>query len=171
MIKYPEGLPVGLHSGRTYQLVSPLMRSDLASGRARQRRKFTDVPEAASVLWIFTNLQARAFIAWWRDSLVDGSLWFDCPLEHPSLGYGDYACRFTEVYRGPARIGPDLWSISADLELRERAAVPVGWGEFPEYILDASILDYAVNEYWPNHSWQDSKGIFDVAVNEQWPNP
>lgn len=147
-IYYPENLPRGLHSGRNYQLVSPLMRTELASGRARQRRRFTSVPEGASVRWLFSSVQGRAFEAWWRDALIDGSSWFECPLETP-LGYQLYTCRFTDVYSGPSRVGPDLWSYSGELELRERAVTPVGTGEFPQYLLEASIFDIAVNSYWP----------------------
>src|SRR5690606_31525944 len=145
----PEGLPLGLHSGRTYQLVNPMVRSELDSGRARQRRRFTSVPEGAQVAWLFSSLEARAFISWFRDVLTDGVLWFEMPLDHPALGLTDYTCRFTGVYKGPSRVGPDLWSITAELELRERAIMPPGWGDFPEFILGSGILDIAMNKKWP----------------------
>lgn len=145
---YPDGLPRGLHSGRKYQLHSPLMRSELVSGRARQRRRFTSVPEAVSVGWLFNDLQGQAFEAWWRDVLVDGSLWFECLLDHP-LGYAHYTCRFTDVYSGPSRVGPKLWSYSAELEIRERIAAPIGEGEFPQEILDSEIFDLTINREWP----------------------
>lgn len=148
-IYYPEGLPRGLHSGRSYQLVSPLMRSDLDSGRARQRRRFRDVPEGAQVAWLFSSVEVRAFISWFRDQLTDGVLWFECPLDHPALGLTYYTCRFTDVYKGPSRVGPNLWSITAELELRERAEMPADWGFFPDLILGSSILDYAMNREWP----------------------
>lgn len=169
-VYYPEGLPRGLHSGRRYQLVSPLMRSDLSSGRARQRRRFTSVPEAVSVSWFFNDAQGQAFAAFWRDVLIDGSLWFECPLDHP-LGYDLYTCRFTGVYSGPSRVGPNLWSYSGELELRERAALEPGWGEFPEFILDSSIFDYAMNREWPLNSWQIHADAMDSAINEDWPTP
>ena len=144
----PEGLPRGRHSGRTYQLVSPLLRSEMTSGRAMQRRKFTSVPQAASINWFFTDAEGQAFEAWWREQLVDGAKWFECPLDTP-VGYGDYTCRFTGVYTGPSRIGPDLWGYSGELELRERAVPPVGYGEFPEVLLGSAILDVALNVKWP----------------------
>lgn len=148
-IYYPEGLPRGLHSGRSYQLVSPLQRSELNNGRAIQRRRFTSVPQGARISWIFTSLQGQAFEAWWRDALLDGSQWFECPLETPE-GYGFYTCRFTDVYSGPNRVGPKLWSYSGELELRERAVPPVGEGEFPEDILYSELLDITINREWPS---------------------
>jgi len=169
-IYYPPGLPRGLHSGRSYQLVSPLIRSELSNGRARQRRKFTSVPEGAQIKWLFDDVQGQAFEAWWRDQLVDGSQWFECPLDHPT-GYADYTCRFTGVYSGPNRVGPELWSYSAELELRERAAPLPGWGEFPEFILESGIIDRAINFYWPLSPYDSMADalVFDIAINYQWP--
>lgn len=169
-INYPTGLPRGLHSGRTYKTVSPLRRSELASGRARQRRNFTSVPAMASISWIFNSVQAQAFEAWWRDALIDGSQWFECPLETP-LGYQDYTARFTDIYDGPSRAGPLLWSFTAELELRERPILEEGWGEFPEFILDSSILDIAINREWPLSPWQIYMEAMDTAINEDWPQP
>lgn len=148
-IYYPSGLPRGLHAGRSYQVISPLERSELASGRARQRRRFTSVPETASITWLFSDAQGQAFEAWWRDQLTDGSQWFEMPLDTP-MGYGDYTCRFTDVYSGPSRVGPALWQYSAQLELRERAAPPVGEGEFPDDILYSELFDLTINREWPN---------------------
>ena len=148
MIKYPDRLPRGLHSGRSYQLVSPLIRSELVSGRARQRRSFTDVPELAKIQWLFTSSEGQLFEAWWRDALTDGVNWFECPLQTP-MGYSDYTCRFTGVYSGPVRAGPDLWSYSAELELQHRAVLLPGWSEFPIFVLESNIIDLALNREWP----------------------
>lgn len=151
--------------------MSPLIRSELESGRARQRRRFTSVPEAVAINWLFTSTQARAFIAWFRDAITDGADWFECPLDHPALGLEYYVCRFSSVYSGPNRVGPDLWSISANLELRERANVLPGAGNFPEYILDASIFDIAMNSFWPLNQWDRYAVVADTAINEDWPQP
>lgn len=168
-IYYPKGLPRGLQNGRSYQLVSPLVRSELTSGRARQRRSFTSVPQGAQVTWLFSDVEGRTFEAWWRDQLHDGASWFECPLKTP-LGYGEHTCRFTGVYSGPTLVGPNLWSYSGELELRERAVPPVGSGDFPDYILNADIFDRAVNEYWPDHNWQTYMPVGDLAINQQWPS-
>lgn len=170
MILYPDLLPRGLHNGRTYQTVSPLKRSELASGRARQRRNFTSVPTMASITWIFSSVQAQVFEAWWRDQLIDGSQWFECPLETP-LGYQDYTARFTDIYKGPSRLGPLLWSFSAELELRERPILAPDWGEFPEFVIEQSIIDIAMNREWPLNPWQIYADAMDNAINQDWPTP
>lgn len=147
---YPSGLPLGLHNGRTYQLESPLQRTQLGSGRARQRRRFTSVPEYVDIAWLYNGLQASTFSAWFRDALVDGALWFTIPLG-TMIGLNDYECRFTDVFSGPSRVGPDLWSVNARLEIRNRvvSAYPPGWGDFPELMLESSIIDFALNDKWP----------------------
>lgn len=108
------------------------------------------MPQGARIKWLFSGIEGRAFEAWWRDALSDGASWFECPLETP-MGYQNYTCRFTDVYQGPARVGPDLWAFSAELELRERAVMPPGWGDLPDYILQASIIDIALNLKWPEY--------------------
>lgn len=149
-IAYPNRLPLGLQNGRSYQLESPLQRTELASGRARQRRRFTSVPQYAKVDWFFNDLQGQAFEAWWRDVLIDGALWFEMPLKTP-LGPRPFPhlCRFTGVYSGPVVVGPNIWSYSAELELRERAVPNVGDGEFPDDILDSELFDLTINVEWP----------------------
>lgn len=147
-IYYPSGLPEGLHSGRSYQLQNPLMRSELVSGRARQRRRFTSVPQGAKISWIFDDLQGQAFEAWWRDSLKDGALWFECPLKTP-LGHFFYTCRFTGVYSGPNKVGPYLWSYSAELELSVRAVPGENDGLFPDDVLNSKLFDLTMNREWP----------------------
>lgn len=147
-IQYPQGLPLGLKSGRSYQIVSPLQRSGLRSGRARQRRRFTSVPEMVSISWIFNDLQAQAFESWFMDVLSDGAQWFEMPLRTPQ-GLLPYTCRFADIYQGPVGAGPGLWSFSAQLEMFERAVAPGNFGLLPEYIIAADIFDTAMNRKWP----------------------
>lgn len=170
MIQYPAGLPAGLHSGRSYQIESPLMRTELSSGRARQRRRFTSVPEYAKVTWLFSSVEGRLFEVWWRDQLIDGSQWFDCPLETP-LGFDKYPCRFTGPYEGPSRVGPYLWSYSAELEMRERAVMPDDWTLLPDFVLNPEIFDYSMNREWPLNQWQIYIEVMDTTINQDWPKP
>ncbi len=174
MIKYPDSLPRGRHDGSSQQTVSPLKRSQLASGRARQRRNFTSVPTTRQINWIFNSAQAQAFEAWWRDQLIDGVQYFECPLETP-LGYAtDYVARFTDIYSGPNRIGPLLWQISAELELLERPILPVDWGLIPDFVAYQAIFDIAMNatnDKWPLNPWQVFILETDQAINQEWPTP
>lgn len=147
-IDFPSSLPTPLRSSYGLQHISPMMRSELQSGRARQRRRYTSVPSMASVSWLLSDNQAIAFESWFRDSVIDGAEWFNCRLSTP-IGLQDYECRFAEMYNGPELVGPGLWRISASLELRERQLLPVGWGVVPDIVAYPNIFDLAVNREWP----------------------
>ncbi len=113
-----------------------------------QRRKFTSVPQGASVQWLFSDVQGQAFEAWWRDALKDGAAWFEMKLRTP-MGLEYHTCRFTGVYSGPAFVGNNIWSYTGELELRFRAVPPVGEGEFPDDIVLSEIFDLTINREWP----------------------
>lgn len=148
-IDFPAGLPCPQRRGYDLQHVSPLMRSELASGRARQRRRYTSVPTIASVSWVMTNGQAQLFEAWFRWTLSDGSEWFNTKLMTP-LGYQDYECRFVDIYEGPERFARDMWRFSAEVEIVERQTVDKDLLDIlPDYVLYSDIFDRAMNQEWP----------------------
>lgn len=147
-IDYPAGLPLPLRSGYGLNHVSPMMRTELESGRARQRRRYTSVPSIASVSWIFTQAEAQLFEAWFRWTLSDGAEWFNAELRTP-LGLMPYECRFVEMYSGPDLVGVDRWQIGASLEIRERQTLSSGYNLLPSFALNADIFDRAVNQEWP----------------------
>lgn len=151
-IDFPEGLPCAIRDGYDINHVQPFTRTDMESGRSRQRRKFTSVPSAVNVNWIFSgDAQCAAFEAWFRDVLLDGAEWFNMPLKTP-IGEKEYVCRFTKMYSGPVLMGVSLWRIDSSLEIFERPLMPPGWGENPEFLIHASLFDIAMNQAWPKDS-------------------
>ncbi len=100
-IYYPHDyLPMPLQEGYGFQPVSPLKRTQLTTGRARQRRAYTSTPTQASVSWFMeTDGQAQLFEAWYREKITDGADWFCMKLQTP-LGVEFYKCRFTDIYEG-----------------------------------------------------------------------
>ena len=147
-IDYPAGLPLPLRSGYDLSHVSPLMRTELQSGRARQRRRYTSVPSMASVSWSFSQPEVQLFEAWFRWTLSDGAEWFNATLRTP-LGLMPYECRFADMYNGPALVGIDRWQVSATLEIRERQTLASGYDVVQSLVLSSDIFDRAVNQEWP----------------------
>lgn len=148
-INYPfDDLPCVLKDGFGLQAISPLKRTDLVTGRSRQRRAYTSTPTQSGVQWIFTDGEAQAFEAWFRDVLTDGAAWFNMPLMTP-IGKKLYVCRFTDIYQGPMPEGGLYWRYSATLELWERPLPLPGWGNFPEFLAGQNIIDLALNREWP----------------------
>lgn len=148
MVVYPKSLPLPLREGYGFTPVSPIRRSNKVSGRSVQRRLYKSVPTVAAVRWIFSDSQALAFEAWFEDQLISGSQWFECPLKVPG-GIGTYKARFVDIYEGPTLVGKSNWSFSASLELWERPILKGGWGHFPEIVVGAPIIDWAINKEWP----------------------
>lgn len=149
MIQYPDGLSFPLRDGYGFQPVSPIARTKMVSGRARMRRRFSNVPTIAKVNWLFSDGEARIFEAWFEYTLKSGTLWFECPLQSP-MGFEKLRARFTDIYEGPTLFGVDHWRFSADLEVFKRPLADEEWfNTAPEYLLDPSIVDIAVNDKWP----------------------
>ncbi|WP_404653616.1 hypothetical protein [Raoultella terrigena] len=151
-IYYPhDSLPMPLQDGYGFQPISPLKRTDMSTGRARQRRAYTSTPTQATIAWFMeTDAQGLAFESWFRDTLSDGAAWFMMKLQTPA-GVKFYKCRFTDIYQGPVLVPPLSWRYSATLELWERPLIPAPWGNYPEWIVGSSLLDLALNKEWPKH--------------------
>jgi len=145
---WPEQLPLPEQSGYAIQHVSPLQRTEMVSGRARQRRIYTSVPSMVAVQFFCTELQAMAFEAWFRDAITDGADWFLCTLKTP-IGLKKYEARFSGIYEGPVLVAFNNWTFSATIEIREREIMTAGWGLFPQFITNSKIIDGALNREWP----------------------
>lgn len=147
-VDFPKTLPSPLIEGKSAKTVKPFTRTNMESGRARQRRRFSSVPTLVRVEWIFNSPQAQAFESWFRDSTTDGSDWFNMRIKMP-LGFGPYVCRFVDMYDGPDQMATRYWRYSAELEIWERPLLPPGWGIVPDLVAGMDIIDLAVNREWP----------------------
>ena len=148
LVSWPTQLPLPEQSGYAIQHVSPLQRTTMVSGRARQRRVYTSVPSNVAVQWFLTEQQAWLFEAFFRYAITDGEDWFLLPLKTPMFT-GNYECRFTGIYEGPVLIAYDKWTVSATIEIKERQTLGAGFAYTPQYVIDSSIIDIAVNQLWP----------------------
>lgn len=147
-INYPADLPAPLWASNQYAVVSPNQRTNMDSGRARQRRKFTSVPVMRSASWIFTSGEARLFELFYKDTLKDGTEWFNIYMRHP-MGFVLMVCRVVNVYSGPTAFGARHWSYSATLEVWERPLLPDEWSLLPSFVARPDIFDAAMNREWP----------------------
>ena len=150
MVDYPAELPTPEREDYGLSHISPFTRSEMVTGRARQRRTYTSVPSMASVSFIFaTPGEARLFEAWFREVVNDGADWFNCKLLSP-VGLESYECRFAEMYQGPMLVGNQSWRVTAILEIKERPLIAKGWAtNYPQAIVNSDIIDIAANQEWP----------------------
>lgn len=149
MIQYPAELPLPSQDGYGLRTpVDPMLRTEMESGRARQRVNFDFTPEHVSFKWIFDQNQAAFFRGWYARTLSQGVEWFAMRLLLPE-GFKDYECRFVGKPVGPLLVLLRRWEVSATLELREPSLIQHGWEAFPQFWFMMDIIDLAVNREWP----------------------
>lgn len=142
---FPSALPLPLRSGYGLTPENNIIRTEMVSGRARQRVAYTSVPTYGELSWIFAAVQAQAFEAF---AAQVGGDWFSIRLKAPT---GLYAmeCRFTETPKGPELIGRDLWGYKVRAELKDRPMLDPSYGLTPQLVVMQDILDVALNQEWP----------------------
>lgn len=147
--EYPAELPCPAQDGYQLQTVSPFQRTELASGRARQRRRFTSVPTMIPVSWLYTLAEFELFEAWFRHTITDGADWFTGPLKTSRGIRNDYEQRFADMYTARV-VGPMYWRVTARLELRDRQTASAAEAEFPLELIYSSLFDRTMNRHWPD---------------------
>jgi hypothetical protein len=149
MATWPEGLPGPELGGYSVQTGNTLQRTQMDSGRARQRRRFTSVPVIANATWIFSEPEAQVFEGFFKHIINDGADYFELPLK-TNMSYKNYIARFTEIYQGPESFGAFDFIYTAQLELKERPLWDKEWIEHgASLILGSSAIDIAANKKWP----------------------
>lgn len=63
-----------------YQPEDALLRTDMESGPARARRRYTRVPTRYTLTCEFSREEMDVFEAWHKWELLDGQAWFTMPL-------------------------------------------------------------------------------------------
>ncbi|MCK7461135.1 MAG: hypothetical protein MZU84_03260 [Sphingobacterium sp.] len=147
-ITYPKWLPLPTIDGYKFSHVSPFIRTEMVTGRARQRRAYTSVPSFLSFSWNMKRTEAGLFEVWFKETLGDGVEWFEFVMESPA-GLKEYTCRFSAMYEGPELVGIDRFKISAVVEVKERPLIDKIWLDFPDFYLGGSVIDLALNREWP----------------------
>lgn len=167
-IPYPEGLPPPMRDSYGFTPTNNIVRTDMQSGRARQRVEFEDVPDMVKLKWTLSEVQSRLFGTWARNVVLGE--WCTMPLLTP-MGYDTIEVRFTERVDGPTLTGRYHWIWTATCELRETPELDGDWVLLPDYILHSDIFDIAMNKLWPLNEWQVHMDAADYAINEDWPQP
>lgn len=147
MIVFPRGLPAPLRDGYGFDPFNNIVRTDMASGHAKQREGFETVPTEPQLTWIFTAPQALLFASW--SAQVAKANWFTLALQTPA-GYFDQQVRFKKTPVGPVLFGVDHWKYTAVCEIDQLPLAPPGFADLlPDWILLADIFDRAINQEWP----------------------
>lgn len=150
-IYYPDYLPLPIRDnyGLDSTQSSPLLRTQMVSGRARQRRSYLSVPPFARMTWVLSQTEAQLFEKWFSKDLVSGAEWFVMKVLTP-LGMQEQDCKFAGMYSGPELFAHRHWKISASIEIRDKPLLDSTWYQYaPQFILYSNLIDVAINREWP----------------------
>jgi hypothetical protein len=127
-ISWPSRLPLPTYDGYALEPESAVTRTDMESGPARQRRRFTQTPTRIPVRWRMSAVDFATFEAWFRLKLDDGADWFAISLLGGS-GIVAHEARFVGQGNTPYKAVPSrggAWIVTSVLEVRERPMLDEG---------------------------------------------
>ncbi|WP_051331770.1 hypothetical protein [Methylocaldum szegediense] len=98
-----------------------VIRTEMESGPARQRRRYTQVPSMINVRFDFTLEQFGIFEKFWEQDLLHGERWFEIKLVN-GVGEKTYTARF-DANEPPEAVSVAKgrgWVVKARLEVEAR---------------------------------------------------
>lgn len=143
-ITYPAKLPSPLLAGYSIRPTENVIRTEMESGYARQRRRFRTSPTRIPVKWIMTEAQYAVFDSWYLNDADEGAVWFVMPLK-TAIGVEPHTCRFVTQYVASA-ISCEWWEITAELEVRNRPVLPPDLWELVLNEIDIGLLERQMND-------------------------
>lgn len=121
--QYPASLPPPLLEGYALKRESNLLRTTMASGRARQRRRFVEVPTEMTAVWRMRSARAAVFEGFVTYDLDDGAGWYQGTVLIPA-GLVTHTLRLiTNPLEDCKPIGPQAWEYRARIEVKRRGII------------------------------------------------
>ncbi len=120
-IKFPKRLPYPTVDGYSIRPDEAIIRTNMESGPARQRRRYTQTPSKIAVKWIMNPEQFCLFEAWYKYQAKEGAEWFAISLLG-GIGLTEQDARFTQQFEA-SLIAGRLWQITSELEIRDRPTI------------------------------------------------
>lgn len=119
MSTWPTTLPIPKLIGYGLQTTDPTARTDMDSGPARVRRRFTAAPDRLTLSFIFTEAQMVIFRAFWLSDFQQGAAWVYMPIKDGiAAGLVSRECRpLTGQFKG-GLIRDNVWMVEFDVEVR-----------------------------------------------------
>lgn len=140
LVKYPKDLKLPLVSSHRLSQNSNLLRTDMASGRARQRKRFHSVPTTMPATWKLNAAQASMFEGFITHAINDAINWFVMPIR-TAQGMVEHEVRFKQSPLESVTFSGSFWQYSANIEIKKRGVID---GLLYECI---SSLDYQPEMY------------------------
>lgn len=140
--KYPNDLKLPLVSSHRLSQNSNLLRTDMASGRARQRKRFQSVPTIMGATWKLNKYQAQIFEGFVTHGVNDAVNWFLMPVLTPQ-GLIEHEVRFINSPLESCTYNGGFWNYSANIEIKKRQVVSEE--ETANRLLEPNTIEQFVN--------------------------
>lgn len=119
MSSWPVTLPTPLRSNYALRATDPTARSDMESGPARVRRRFTASPDQVSLSYRFTAAQMAIFRAFWESDFAHGAAWVNLPIvDGRSADIVYLECRPTTGKFSATPVSASCWTVEFEVEVR-----------------------------------------------------
>lgn len=119
MANWPALLPRPVMSGYKYRNEKNFLRTQMETGPARQRRRYTSVITEVDATFKFTHPQLALFESFFTNTLNDGVDWFQLAMVS-GAGETVVDVRFKEPPEAAALANGNMWSLTAKVEIRNR---------------------------------------------------
>lgn len=120
MATWPANLPVPLLQGYELEAGDTTARTDMESGPARVRRRFTAAPDGVSLSLLLTETEMNTFRDFWDGDWAQGAAWVFFPVrDGRTPGIVSKECR---PNKGPFKAqlaGPNSWRVQIPVEVRD----------------------------------------------------
>ena len=152
-IKWPAGLPLIQSAGKSRVQQSDYLLSNPRSGPPYRKNLSTDVPVFWDVTFIFYGDDTAIFWSFYTNTIKRGREWFLLNIK-TEFGLVEYECMFMpDTIRLQSEAG-SVFTYSAQIMSREiiiPSEFPDDIADEPEIFRQRSILDPAVNWFWPKN--------------------
>ena len=121
-------LPRPSFEGYSLEPVDSVLRTEMESGPARQRRRYSNAPTRIPVRWRFTASQMAVFEGWFNHKAEAGAAWFEIDLlggdgltSHEARFFGNGNAPYKAIPHPGGKGDAGLyWMVTSTLEVRER---------------------------------------------------
>jgi len=118
VIKYPTGLKYPLLSSTSFKQQSNILRTEMGSGRARQRQLYQSVPTMMAATWRLSRNQANMLESFYIHDL-NATAWFLMKILTPR-GLVDHQVRFVKSpFENFKPLGSGRWEYQTTIEIKE----------------------------------------------------
>lgn len=119
MASWPSTLPAPALTGYQFAPDTTTIKTDMDSGPARVRRRFTSASTQYQATWILNAIQLATFESWFVLDALSGAAWFTVN-QWNGLGRGTMTARISSGTYTAALVAPAVWQVTAALEVRDR---------------------------------------------------